>query len=119
MEADKLGKKGEQVAAEFLKNNGYTVLKMNWHFGHLEVDVIAENNEFVVFCEVKTRSSTVMGNPETFVTAQKQRNLIQAAVRYMQMSGKQKEVRFDVISVVLSGETQKITHLQSAFVPRW
>ena len=119
MEAKELGRQGEQLAADYLKNNGYTVLSRNWQFGHLEVDLIAENNEFVVFCEVKTRSSTVMGNPEEFVTAQKQKNLIRAAGRYMQMTGKKKEVRFDIVSVVSNGEQYTVYHLPRAFEPQW
>ncbi|MBO4481614.1 MAG: YraN family protein [Bacteroidales bacterium] len=119
MEKDELGRKGEQLAADYLKDNGFTVLSRNWHFGHLEVDVIAENNEFVVFCEVKTRSSTVMGSPEEFVTAQKQKNLIRAASRYLQITGKKKEVRFDIISVVANGEKFTVSHMPRAFEPQW
>ena len=119
MEKDELGKKGEQLAADFLRNNGYTVLSRNWQCGHLEVDVIAENSEFVVFCEVKARSSTVMGNPEECVTAQKQKNLIRAASRYLQMTGKTKEVRFDIISVVANGEKFTVSHMPRAFEPQW
>ena len=119
MEKDELGRKGEQLAADFLRENGYNVLSMNWQCGHLEVDVIAENDEFIVFCEVKTRSSTVMGNPEEFVTAQKQKNLIRAASRYLQMTGKKKEVRFDIISVVANGEKYAVYHLPRAFEPQW
>ena len=119
MDAKDLGRQGEQLATDYLKNNGYTVLSRNWRAGHLEVDVIAENSEFVVFCEVKARSSTVMGNPEEFVTAQKQKNLIRAAARYMQMTGKKKEVRFDIISIVSNGENNTVYHLPRAFEPQW
>ena len=73
------GKDGEELAAKHYIKLNYTILETNWHFGHLEVDIIAENEHTVVFCEVKTRSSNYFGEPESFVTLQKQKNIIRAA----------------------------------------
>jgi len=51
-----LGKKGEDLAADYLRKKGYRILKRNWRSGRNEVDIIADNNEYIVFVEVKTRS---------------------------------------------------------------
>ncbi|MEG2070583.1 MAG: YraN family protein, partial [Bacteroidales bacterium] len=76
IEPQKLGKKGEELAKEYYQNNHYTILESNWRSCHLEIDLIAINQEYIVFCEVKTRSSSNFGKPEQFVTLQKQKNLI-------------------------------------------
>ncbi|HQA87104.1 MAG TPA: YraN family protein, partial [Bacteroidales bacterium] len=73
-----LGKKGEELAKEFYQKNQFSIRDTNWRLGHLEVDIIAENSDCIVFCEVKTRSSTLLGTPEEFVTRQKQQHLIRA-----------------------------------------
>jgi len=70
------GQKGEQMAAEFLEKNGYKILETNWRFMNLEADIIAEKSKILVIAEVKTRKSNYFGEPESFVTKQKQKNLI-------------------------------------------
>jgi len=115
----KFGVKGEELAKNYLKNLDYTVLETNWRSNHLEVDIIAQNKDFIVFCEVKTRSSTKMGTPESFVTPQKQRNLIKAAHHYVVTKNIGKEVRFDIISVLSKGTEYEIQHIPDAFAPKW
>ncbi len=58
------GQKIEQKALEYLLSNGYELIQQNWYFGHKEVDIIVENNEFRVFVEVKSRfiSKTLNSN---------------------------------------------------------
>ena len=51
-----LGEKGEQAAADFMKNKGYKILKRNWTKHRHEIDIIAENEEYIIFVEVKTRT---------------------------------------------------------------
>lgn len=114
-----LGQKGEDIAAEFYRKNNYVILDRNWKCYHLEVDLIALNEEYLVFCEVKTRSYTTLGEPETFVTPQKQKNLIRAANMYLTRKKISKEVRFDIISIVICGNEQQIHHIPNAFQPKW
>lgn len=114
-----LGKLGEECAKEFYKQQNYVILETNWRCYHLEVDLIAINNEQIVFCEVKTRSSTTFGEPETFVTPEKQRNLIRAASQYIRWKGIDKEVRFDIVSVIVCGDKHQLHHLPDAFKPKW
>lgn len=113
------GAKGEQLAAEYLTAAGYTILEKNWRIGHLEVDIIASNNTMLVIVEVKTRKSNALGEPEEFVTIQKQQNLIRAANYYVQKFNITKEVRFDIVSIILKNGEQKINHIPNAFKPRW
>jgi Predicted endonuclease distantly related to archaeal Holliday junction resolvase len=70
--------------------------------------------------EVKTRKSSAFGEPEEFVTLQKQRNLIRAAASYITKFGITKEVRFDIVSVILNEQQPaEVKHIPDAFKPRW
>ena len=113
------GTKGEELAQNYLKNLNYTILETNWRSHHLEVDIIAQNEEFIIFCEVKTRSSSKMGAPESFVTPQKQQNLIKAAHHYVMSRNITKEVRFDIISIISKDMHNDILHIPDAFAPKW
>lgn len=111
------GKEGELLAVKYMENKGYRIVKTNWRFGSLEVDIVAENEEFVVFVEVKTRSSSRFGEPAVFVTRAKQRQLIKAAQAYMQRENIDKEARFDIISVLKGYDGCSLEHIESAFYP--
>ena len=117
--SQELGKKGEDLAKKFLTNLNYSIIETNWRYGHLEIDIIAENATTIVFCEVKTRSSDKMGNPEDFVTIQKQRNMIKAANHYVLKKCLNKEVRFDIISIIENRKGDTVQHIPGAFTPRW
>ena len=114
------GNRGEEKAIDYLLSNGYVILERNWKIGHLEVDIIASNKDFLIIVEVKTRKSNIFGEPEEFVTLQKQRNLIRAAASYITKFGITKEVRFDIVSVILKDDQEaEIRHIPDAFKPRW
>lgn len=114
-----LGKSGEELAIAYYEKQNCTILETNWRFGHLEVDVIAENGDTIIFCEVKTRSSVSFGEPESFVTYQKQKNIIKAANCYVLRKNINKDVRFDIISIVRANDDYKLTHIPDAFRPKW
>lgn len=118
-EKQEKGREGEILAAEYFRSKNYTVLEQNWRVGHLEVDLIVSNMDTLVFVEVKTRKSSMFGNPEEFVTKQKQKNLIRAADIYILKTGITKEVRFDIISVILNEGIGSVQHIPNAFMPRW
>jgi putative endonuclease len=115
----KLGKKGEQIAKDFLQKLQLTIKESNWRFGHLEVDIIAENTQEIIFCEVKTRSGNPLILPEQAVNFQKQKNLIRAANYYVHNNNITKEVRFDIISIVIHQSKVNIQHIPQAFTPQW
>lgn len=111
------GQKGEELAANFLKKKGYTILETNWRFHNLEADIIAIINDTLVVAEVKTRKSNFFGEPETFVTKQKQKNLIKTADGYIQRYNLVYEVRFDILSVIMGNNSASVNHIEAAFYP--
>lgn len=96
------GKYGEQRAVVFLKEQGYEILALNWRYKYNEVDIIAKDLGILVFVEVKSRHSAAFGDPASFVDIRKQGNLIRAADAYLELSGFEGEIRFDIVSVMLS-----------------
>jgi putative endonuclease len=115
-EHNNTGKKGEEMAATFLREKGMAILETNWRFGYLEADIIAKFEKTLVIIEVKTRKSNYFGEPESFVTKQKQKNLIRAANEYIERKNLDLEVRFDIISIVLN-DYNAIRHIEDAFYP--
>jgi len=83
-ESQSLGQKGETFAIEYLQKAGYKIRHRNWRSGKKELDIVAENKDYIVFVEVKTRN---------------------------------KESRFDVITVITKGEVLDIDHIENAFYP--
>ena len=99
----------------FLKDLGYTVLETNYRHGRLEADILALNDGVFVIVEVKTRSNSYFGQPEEFVTQDKQNHLIAIANHYLEKLLSDFEVRFDVIAVLKTDKGFKIEHIEDAF----
>jgi putative endonuclease len=116
-ESHDLGKMGEDLAAEYLKKAGFRILKRNWKFGRHEVDIIAENKDFLVFAEVKTRTEEILVPVGDIVNRDKQKSIILCADKYISWYNIGKESRFDVIMVIVSDGGHKIDHIEDAFYP--
>jgi putative endonuclease len=116
-ESHSLGQTGESLAVAFLENAGYTIRHRNWKFGKRELDIVAENSDFIVFVEVKTRTDDQWMDPRNAVTSEKQRSIIYAADGYIQKYKLNKESRFDVIIVMGKEAPFKIDHIENAFYP--
>lgn len=113
---NELGKLGEQIAAQFLLENGYTILERNYFYDKAEIDIIAQKEEdIIVVVEVKTRNSAFFGDPQSFVTPGKVKLLVKAANEYMISNDLAKDVRFDIISVLKNSTTEKTEHFENAF----
>ena len=111
-----LGLQGESMAAAHLQEKGYKIRHRNWKAGKLEVDIIAENDIFVVFAEVKTRTEGFLGEIFDLVSKDKQKLLILAADSYIRKYDINKESRFDVILMVLKGQSLEVEqHIEDAF----
>ena len=110
----KIGSEGEKLAGEFLENKGYKILEKNWRSGRYEIDIIAEQMNVLVFVEVKTRTNDYYGYPEESVNQTKQEHILQAAEDYMIQNDIIKEIRFDIISIIIKGNIQKIYHIEDA-----
>ena len=91
---------GEDLAAAYLREKGYVILERDWHSGHRDIDIIAQNNECMVFVEVKTRRSRDYGEPEIAVNLQKQKNLLRAINHYLNYRRIDTPWRFDVITII-------------------
>lgn len=114
----KIGKIGEDLALAHLIREGYEILATNWRHKRLEVDIIAKDAGVLVFVEVKTRSYDYFGRPEEFVSPAKERNLAIAAGAYMEMTGYQWAIRFDVVAVSKAKQGHWETALiKDAFFP--
>ncbi len=112
----KLGKVGENIAAAWLRAQGYRILERNWRFHHKEIDIIAEKGEELVIVEVKTREEQEQ-HPGELVTLEKERFLIQAADAYIRKHAIDKETRFDVILITFRGGEHELEHVPRAFYP--
>ena len=117
IDRQQLGKQGEQIAAHFLKSKGLSIREINSRCSAGEIDIIAEDNDTIVFVEVKTRSSEGFGLPEESVHFFKQKKLIQLAMYYLQKKQLQnKRCRFDVVSIIIrNNKVKKIDHFVDAF----
>jgi len=112
-----LGIHGEKIACDFLENLAYKIIEKNWRAQKFEIDIIAIDNNEIVFVEVKTRSTSIFGAPEEAVTVKKQRHLINGADYYLNEKEIDLECRFDVISIIHSNKETKINHIKNAFYP--
>ena len=117
------GKFGEAEAAKFMRNNGYQIVSMGFHSRFGEIDVIAENEEYVVFVEVKTRKNSNFAAAREYVDFRKQRRILSTAKMWLARSRTQKQPRFDVIEIyadniddIRSGKGHMtINHIKNAF----
>ena len=103
-----LGATGEAAVAEWYRTNGYEVVETNWRCRQGELDLIVRKGRTLVFCEVKTRSSTAFGTPAEAVTRDKRDRIRRLAVSYLEDAPiRAREVRFDV-AAVLDGQIEII-----------
>ncbi len=112
----KLGMWGEGIAARYLQDKGYNILDKNYYTRNGELDIICEKNDKLVFVEVKTRKNTSFGSPEEAITRKKINHLRQAALIYLNsVERPYKEIRFDVITILVEGNKEIINHIEQAF----
>ncbi len=113
------GHAGEEEAEKVLKKNGYRIIERNYRCRFGEIDIIARDGKTLVFVEVKTRGNSNFGTPQCGVDLKKQRHIIVASSCYMAEKGiADTDVRFDVVSVLKSGETLSAELIKDAFEAR-
>jgi len=111
-----LGKKGEQVAADFLREKGLRIVARNWRFRHKEVDIIAWDGDYLVVIEVRTRTSANWEHPRESITPGKIRFLVQATEDYVMQFKIDNKIRFDVVTCMPVNDTEwDIDHIEGAF----
>lgn len=111
-----LGKRGEDLAAQYLQQHGCTILAANYRTPYGELDLICQKDALILFVEVKTRRSAAYGLPEEAITPRKKQHLLQAAQHYLQTNPIPPEslMRIDVIAIqLLPNQPPHIKHFQN------
>ena len=115
MQSNIYGKKSEIIISKFLKEKGYKILKTNYKNKIGEIDIIAQDKNYLVFVEVKARLSRAFGDPAEAVDVRKQLKIRKVAQLYLIKTGKTEyNCRFDVITL-LGDENPQINHIIDAF----
>jgi len=109
------GKWGEQQAADYLTDKGYTILTRNYRHQKAEIDLIAQSGNWIIAVEVKTRTGKQMEDPFRAITKTKQRLLIKAINEYVRSWPSPVEVRMDAVSIVHHQNEVFIQHIEDAF----
>ena len=111
------GAQGEEIAARFLQGQGYRIIGRNFRFRRKgEIDIVAIEGEYLVFCEVKMRTNDKYGLPEYAVTPLKQETIRRVAAAYLATHGiRDRPCRFDVVTIRMDGDSPAITLLKNAF----
>ena len=111
-----VGKKGESLAAEFLRKNGYRIVENNFRNIYGEIDIIAIEGKTLVFIEVKTKTNSKFGPPKMAVDLRKQRQISKAALAYLtQKRMNNNPARFDVVGISMLENKTEIELIKNAF----
>jgi putative endonuclease len=113
-----LGAIGEKIAQDFLIDNNYKILMLNYRFSRMgEIDIIAREKEYICFIEVKTRRNTLFGMPSEAVDKRKQERMIKLAYIYLKAHNiKDGNVRFDIVEILYKGQNDySINLIENAF----
>jgi len=112
----KFGKKGEALAVHRLKKAGYKIIETNYRTQLGEIDIVAKDNDTIVFVEVKSRRSLHFGNPKQAVTLQKQKKISIVALYYLKTTGQSNaKARFDVVTVISNRDQSRVEIIKNAF----
>lgn len=114
-EHNEIGKKGEQLACDYLKAHGYQILHSNWHWHHYELDIVARQGKELVVVEVKTRAANYLMAPEYAVDQGKIRRIVAAADAYVRRYNIDLSVRFDLMLLIHKEGKYSIEHVEDAF----
>ena len=113
------GEEGERVAERWLRRRGWRVLQRRFRNGHRDIDLVAEKDGTVAFVEVKARRGYAFGDPVEAVDWRKQRELARSAAVWIDRHGRPNDsYRFDVIGVLMEGNSVRVKHVENAFMVR-
>ena len=108
---------GEKLAADFLTKQGYKIIETNFRCKEGEVDIIAKDGDYLVFIEVRAKSSRMFGSPEESITTRKKEHLKNVAMRYQESHDNlPQQWRIDFVAVELdkAGKPQRIEIIKNA-----
>lgn len=113
-----IGNIGEKYTVKYLRRKGYKILDRNMRNFYSEIDIIAENKEYIVFVEVKTRTEGQLYPPRAAVNAEKRKKILSASRSYIKYKGINKKVRYDISEVYLTKQKHKVScinYIERAF----
>ena len=115
MKTKPLGRKGEDLAASYLRNLGWEIVERNYTTWLGEIDLVCRDHGTLVFVEVKTRTLTDFARPDQSVTQRKQAKLRRLVEEYLLNHNQESsDVRFDVLGVTISGRHPEFDHIVGA-----
>lgn len=94
-----IGKRGEEIAAEFLKKQGVDIIEKNYHTKFGEIDLIGFDKSTIIFIEVKLRNNDNFGTPVEAITQTKLKRIYKSALWYISVHKNNYDYRFDVIAI--------------------
>lgn len=120
MNIGKIGSEGEKRVAEFLRRRGFSIIKRNYLCRYGEIDIIAENQEFLLFVEVKTRKEQSLVSGAQAVDAFKQKRILLTANDYIAKTESEKQPRFDIAEVTVYNKEDgnlgyRLNYIENAF----
>ncbi len=109
------GRAAEQLACNYLNQQGLSLIEKNFHSRQGEIDLIMQHRDTLVFVEVRYRKNQDFGGAVASITPQKQRRIRHTALYYMQKKGREFNARFDVIAMTGNPDSPEINWIQNAF----
>lgn len=115
-----IGRLGEDMVASYLKKKGCFILRRNYFSRYGEIDIVAEQGEYILFVEVKTRQKDSPVSPQGAVSRPKQKRIVKTAKEFMRRDHRIRSCRFDIAEVVYeidqNGEfTASLNYIRNAF----
>ena len=116
-----LGRQGEDIACDLLRNMGHTILERNYRSGHLEIDIISLDADGIHFVEVKTRRDNIQAPPQYNVDRAKQSRITKAALGFLHsrrgLPLSDIDCHFDIVAVTFSGKDYSTEWFPQAYIP--
>jgi putative endonuclease len=110
------GLRGQKQAEAFLVQKGYEILHRNYRLRTGEIDLIARHNGYIIFAEVKFRTSTAYGLPRESVNYTKQQKITRTALHYIAKNKLDNhDFRFDVVEILEQNGKMYANHTENAF----
>lgn len=114
--AEEWGRRAEEIAVEYLISQGVPITERRWRVGRLELDIISQQGDEMVFIEVKSRLGKYE-NPEDAITAEKIKRIVRAADAYLKSQEHDFYARFDVVLVEGDERNHTVSYIKDAFYP--
>lgn len=108
-----IGKNGEDAAVKYLESKGYRIIERNFLCRQGEIDIIALDEKYIVFVEIKARTSTKYGLPSESVTETKKKHMIRAIQYYLYKRHlEEANIRIDAIEVYVNDDKYEFNHIK-------